>query len=56
MNLSAPTKPIWIIAAVLGILGLVGHFVSIPVVTPYQFWFVTVGWALLTLATILKGL
>lgn len=56
MKLSAPTQPIWIIAAILGILGVIGHFVSIPVVSPYQFWFVVVGWALLVLATMLKGL
>ncbi len=29
MALSAPTKPVWIIAVVLGVLGLLGRFVVI---------------------------
>lgn len=56
MKLSAPTKPIWIITTILGLLGLVGHFVSIPVVSPNQYWFMVVAWVLLTLATMVKGL
>ena len=56
MKLSAPTQPVWLIAVIAGVLGLVGHFVSIPVVTPNQFFFLAGGFVLLTLATMMKGL
>lgn len=56
MKLTAPTKPMWIIALVLGLLGIAGHFTSIPLATPNQFWFVAVAWLILVLATALKGI
>jgi hypothetical protein len=55
MKLSAPKKEVWIIAVVLGILGIVGTFIAIPFVTAYAFWFVVVGFVLLVLGTFLKG-
>jgi hypothetical protein len=55
-SLSAPKKPVWLVATILGVLGIVGHFVSIPVVTPHQFWFVTAGFAILGVATLMKGI
>jgi hypothetical protein len=55
MKLSAPTKPVFIIATVLGGLGIAGYFVQIPVVSDNQYWFVVAGWFLLTLSTVLKG-
>lgn len=55
MTLSAPTKPVWLIGVIAGVLGLVGHFVSIPVVTPNQFFFVAGGFVVLALSTVLKG-
>ena len=56
MKLSAPQKTTWWIAFILGILGVLGTFVSIPVVSGLAFWFVAVGWLLLVLGTYLKGL
>ena len=56
MKLNAPTKLVWIIALVLGVLGFIGMLVSIPFVSGFAFWFVFVGWLLLVLATLLKGL
>ena len=55
MNLSAPKKEVWIIAVILGFLGIVGTFITIPVVSAYAFWFVVVGFVLLFLGTLLKG-
>ena len=55
MTLSAPTKPVWLVGVITGVLGLVGHFVSIPVVTPNQFLFVAGGFVVLALSTVLKG-
>ncbi len=54
MRLSAPTYPIWLLAVILGILGIVGKFVFIQYVTAYSFWLVTGGFVLLFLATLFK--
>lgn len=56
MKLSAPKQTTWWIAVVLGVLGLVGTYVSLPFVSANTFWFVAVGFILLTLATFFKGL
>lgn len=53
---NAPKNLTWIVAVILGGLGIVGHFVQIPVVTPNQYWFVVAGFAILAVATKLKGL
>lgn len=54
--MTAPTLPVWTIAFVLGLLGILGHFVVIPVVTENQFWFVSAGFVILAVANIFKGL
>ena len=57
MKLSAPTKAVWLIATILGLLGIIGYFVhTIPVVSQYPFWLVVAGFAVLDLAVIFKGL
>jgi len=55
MALSAPTRPAWIIAIILGVLGLVGRFAAIPFITAHAFWLVAVGFVVLAIATALKG-
>ena len=56
MNLSAPTTPIFIVSLVLAILALLGHFVSIPVVTVYQFWLAIIAYVVLCVGCLLKGM
>jgi len=56
MKLSAPKNITWWIALVLGVLGILGTFVSIPVASANAFWFVAVAFILLILATFLKDL
>ncbi len=55
MTLSAPRFVTWIIALVLGVLGLLGQF-AIPALAGLVFWFLLVGLALMLVATIVKGL
>ena len=56
MKLNAPTQVVWIIALILGIVGLLANLTTIPVITPVLgFWLVVVGWALLLIATVLRG-
>jgi hypothetical protein len=56
MKLSAPKNVTWWIAVVLGVLGILGTFISLPLVSANAFWFVAVGFVLLALATFLKDL
>jgi protein-S-isoprenylcysteine O-methyltransferase Ste14 len=57
MKFSAPKQITWIIALILGVVGILANLASIPVITPaIGFWLVVVGWLLLVIATITHGL
>lgn len=56
MKTNAPKQVTWLIALIVGLLGLIGHFVNIPYVTEYQYWLVVIAWAILVLANMMKGL
>jgi hypothetical protein len=56
MKLNAPKQITWLIALILGLIGLIGVLVTIPVVSGIAFWFVLVGWALLLIASATTGL
>ncbi len=56
MKLSAPTQPVWLIAVILGVVGILGHYLPIAAVAPYSFILVTIGFILLALGCMLKGL
>jgi hypothetical protein len=56
MKLSPPKKITFWVSVILGLLGLIGTFVTIPVVSGFAFWFVFVGFALLVAGLLLKGL
>jgi hypothetical protein len=57
MKLTPPKVITFWIAVVLGVLGLIGYLApSTPLIGPYNFWFVFVGWLLLVLGLLIKGL
>lgn len=56
MRLNAPKQITWIIALILGIVGLVAELVTIPVLSNIAFWIVLVALALMLLATYIEGL
>ena len=56
MKLSAPKNITFYIAVVLGVLGLLGAIVQIPVLTGAAFWLVFVGFAVLALGNLLPNL
>jgi hypothetical protein len=56
MKTNAPKSIVWIIAVVIGVLGILGGIVTIPVLTTYAFWLVVIGFVLLALATLIKGM
>lgn len=55
MKPSAPNKILWAIALIAGILGLLGHLISVNYLTEYSFMLVLVGFVLLAIGTSFKG-
>jgi hypothetical protein len=56
MKLSAPKNLTWWIAVVLGVLGLLGSFVSLPVISGLSVWLLFLGFAVLAVATYVEGI
>ena len=56
MKLTPPKVITFWIAVILGVLGILGTLITIPVVTGLAFWFVVAGLALLVIALLVKGL
>jgi hypothetical protein len=56
MKLTPPKVITFWIAVILGVLGFLGAIVSIPLVSAYAFWFLFVGFILLVLGLLVKGL
>lgn len=56
MKLSAPSQIVWIIALILGILGILGAMGVVAALATYAFWLVVAGWALLLIATLMRGM
>ncbi|HUS15948.1 MAG TPA: hypothetical protein VM536_13160 [Chloroflexia bacterium] len=56
LKLSAPTVPIWGVAVILGVLGILATLVTIPVLSPMAFWMVALAFIILAVATTVKGM
>jgi hypothetical protein len=56
VKLSAPKQVTWWIALVVGVVGVLAHLVTIPVLSGFAFWLVVVAFALLVVATFIKDL
>ena len=56
MKPSAPTKSVWLLGLVLGILGVIGHYVSIKYVSDYNYYLLIAGFVLLALGTTFKDI
>ena len=56
MKLSAPKNLTWWIAVILGVLGFLGNFVTLPVISGLSFWLLFLGFAILAVATFVDGL
>lgn len=54
MKLSAPKQATWWIALTVGVLGILGNYISLGVISANKFWFVVVGFILLVLSTFLS--
>jgi hypothetical protein len=56
MKLSAPKKWVWWLSLILALIGVVGQMDVIPALQPLAFFVLLVGFILLALANLLKGL
>jgi len=56
MKPSAPSKYVWIIGLILGILGIIGHFIAVDFLTVYNYPLLLAGFILLAAGTIFKEL
>jgi hypothetical protein len=56
MKLSAPKQVTFWVAVVIGLIGLIAYIVPIPMVSPFAFWVVVLGFVILALANLLEGL
>lgn len=55
MKLNPPTKIVFWLSTVVAVLGILGKFIGLPIVTGNEFWFVVVGFVLLWLGNTMKG-
>ncbi|NIM95235.1 MAG: hypothetical protein GTO18_16175 [Anaerolineales bacterium] len=56
MKLSPPKNATWVLAVLFGLLGIVAYFVDIPLASDYAFWLIVIGWVLLVIGTLFKGI
>ncbi|MBN2554610.1 MAG: hypothetical protein JXA97_01620 [Anaerolineales bacterium] len=55
MRLSQPTRNVFYISVALGVIGLIAKVITIPILSPFAFWLVAIGFVLLVLGNVLKG-
>jgi len=56
MKLSAPKTITWLIAVIVGVVGVLAKILPIAFLAPHAFLLVVCAFVLLALATLLKGL
>lgn len=57
MTLSSPKMITWVIALVLGVIGILANLVSLPIVSAaFGFWLLVIAFLLLVVASVVKGL
>jgi energy-converting hydrogenase Eha subunit C len=54
-KLNAPSQTLWLIAVILGGLGIVSRYVVISGITPYSFSLLAIGFVILVVATLTRG-
>jgi len=54
-NLSAPSRPVFLVSLALAIIALLGALVIIPVITKYAFWIAILAYIVLALGVLMKG-
>jgi hypothetical protein len=55
-KLGAPPQIAFLISLALVLLAIIGLFVNIPIISMYAFWVAIVGYGVLALACLMKGM
>jgi hypothetical protein len=55
-NPSAPMRITWIIGLISGILGIVGHFQQVEILTEHNYALLLIGFIVLAVGTTVKGI
>lgn len=53
---SAPNKIVWIIGLICGILGIIGHYFNVQILTEHNYTLLLVGFIALAVGTSFKGI
>ena len=53
---SAPNMTLWVIALIVGFLGILGHFTHIDILSKYNYEMLLVGFILLVIGTANRGI
>lgn len=53
---SAPKKMTWIIGLTSGILGIIGHFASVQILTEHNYTLLLIGFVVLAAGTTIRGI
>jgi heme/copper-type cytochrome/quinol oxidase subunit 1 len=56
LKLSEPKEVTFIIAVILGVLGILAELVTIPSLSAFSFWLVAVAFVLLAVGALVEGL
>lgn len=48
---SAPNKILWIVALIIGFLGILGHYADIDILSKYNYEMLLIGFILLVIGT-----
>ncbi len=51
---SAPNQTLWIVALIVGFLGILGHFAQIDILSKYNYEMLLIGFILLVIGTALR--
>ena len=55
MRLTPPTKNVFWLSVIIGVVGLIAKFNVLAFLTPFAFWLVLVAFVLLILGNTMKG-
>jgi len=53
---SSPTKIVWILGLISGLLGILGHFVQVEFLSEHNYLLLLIGFIFLAAGTTFKGL
>ena len=53
---SAPNQTLWVVALIVGFLGILGHFTHVDILSKYNYEMLLVGFILLVIGTANRGI